>query len=69
MPSKRKNVNQSKEEHLKSTKASLDEAKERLELTNMSKEEEQMIREKNQNREDMIADLEIELEDGYDEEP
>lgn len=69
MPDKKKKGAQSKAEQLKSTKARLDEAEDRLQLSNMSEEEKRNIRAKNENRTAMIAGLESELEDGFDDEP
>ncbi|HHU62212.1 MAG: small acid-soluble spore protein Tlp [Bacillota bacterium] len=68
MPDKRKKGAQSKEEQLENTRARMDEADDRLELSNMSEEEKENIRLKNKHRAEQIEGLESELSDGYDDE-
>lgn len=68
MPDKKEKGAQSLEEQLKNTKERLDEAEDRLELSNMSESEREKIRLKNENRKRAIEGLESELTDGYYEE-
>lgn len=64
---KRKKGAQSLKQQLKSTQERMDEAQDRLEMSNLPEEEQRNIKEKNKHRQEMIAGLESELEDGYDE--
>ncbi len=68
MPDKRNRGAQSKEEQLANTRDRMDEAKDRLELSNMSEEEKENIRIKNKHRVEQIEGLESELTDGRDDE-
>lgn len=64
MPERRKKGAQSLEQQLENTKERMDEAQDRLEMGDMPEEEQERTREKNKHREEMIAGLESELEDG-----
>lgn len=66
---KRKKGAQSLKQQLESTKERMDEAKDRLEMSNLPEDEQRNIKEKNKHREEMIAGLASELEDGLHEEP
>ncbi len=66
---KKKKGAQSLEQQLENTRERMDEAQDRLEASNLSEKEQRRIKEKNKHREEMIAGLESELEDGYNPEP
>mgnify|MGYP000900380361 FL=1 len=68
-PEKRKKGAQSLEQQLEDTRERMDEAQDRLEMSDLPEEEQRRIRAKNKHREEMIAGLESELEDGYNQEP
>lgn len=66
---KKKKGAQSLEQQLENIRERMDEAQDRLEASNLSEKEQRRIKEKNKHREEMIAGLESELEDGYNPEP
>lgn len=66
---KKKKGVQSLEQQLENTRERMDEARDRLEMSELPEEEQRRIKAKNKHREEMIAGLESELEDGYHEEP
>lgn len=68
-PNKKKKGAQSLEQQLENTRERMDESEDRLAMSDLPEEEQRRARLKNKHREEMIAGLESELEDGYDDEP